>query len=277
MDRPESLIAHPPAATDTVRDRALGRRVPTALIAVIAGAEACVVFVDAVAGAIAYSIILIAMLTYCSFRATDDETSHGKERRDLNNAIAALSFLPVLRLVSLSVPLRGSSEIAQYGIVGGPLLAGIAWGVWRARLPGIAFRPRAGRLELAIAWSGFPLALVAYLLLRPGSLAEGGRWTQLALAVLAVSLVAVVEELVFRGLIGTAFARIYGPSAPLWSAAVYTISYLGVRPHGMIALAAVVGLLFGWTVGRTGSLLGVAVAHVVLNIGLFVVFPPVPT
>lgn len=246
-----------------------------AYVVLITAAEACVVFLSAVAGAVCYSILLVAMLTHCAvgLAPSDDRPSTG-ERFDPVHAVAALAFVPILRLVSLSASVGGGTETSRYLIVGGALLAGVAWGAWGVRLPGLRLRPRYPAIESAVALLGFPLAFGAYRFVRPESVAAGTHWFQLAAAALAVGLAAVVEELIFRGFIQTAFARWHGPRlAPLLSAGVYIVAYLGVRPVQMIALSGILGLLFGWIVERSRSLLGVTVSHVIVNVGLFVLLP----
>jgi len=126
-------------------------------------------------------------------------------------------------------------------------------------------------LELAVGFLAFPLAIVGYFILRPESTSSS--WTRLVASGVAVSLAALVEEAIYRGFILTALARVYAWSAPLWSSAVYVVSYLGVRPAGIIALALVTGLLFSWAVTHTKSLLGVTLGHSLLNVYLFVVLP----
>jgi membrane protease YdiL (CAAX protease family) len=48
---------------------------------------------------------------------------------------------------------------------------------------------------------------------------------------------------------------------------------LGSRSIAVVAVFAGLGLLFGWWAGRTGSILGVAVAHGLVAAGLVVVWP----
>lgn len=249
-------------------------RVVAAYIALLAVAEASVAFGNPLIGAIVYSILLVVMLTHCAVRlASEGSPVEEQGKPDPAHAVAALAFLPVIRLVSMSAPIGGSSEASQSLVVGASLLAAIVWARWGVRLPASRLRPRFLAIDLLVVCLAPPLAYDAYFVLRPASLAEGARWTQLGTAALAVALAAVVEELVFRGFIQTAFFRLCGSSAPLWATAVYVISYLGVRPMRVIALAAVLGLLFGWVVQRSGSLLGVTVSHALLNIGLFVLLP----
>ncbi len=244
-------------------------------VGLIAVAEACIAFVSPLVGAIGYSLLLIVMLTHCVARLAAGENGPAESAKlDTTHAVLALAFLPLLRLVSMSAPVDGSSEPAQYLIVGGTLLTAIAWAAWGVRLPGASLRPRSPGLESGIVWLGLPLVFCAYFVVRPASIAEGDRWTQLGAAALAVGVAAVVEELIFRGFIQSAFARLYGPAAaPLYGTAVYLIAYLGVRPVRMILVAGVLGLLFSLLAQRTQSLLGVTVSHLLVNVGFFVLLP----
>lgn len=246
-----------------------------AYVGFIAAGESCIAFVSPLVGCIVYSLLLIAMLTHSVARLAP-ETIRGTDSYTLDstNAILALAFLPVLRIVSMTAPVGGGSTATQYLLVSGTLLTTIAWAVWVVRLPGATLRPQYPALEVGVVGLGVPLMFAAYFAIRPASFAEGSRWTQLGAAALAAGLVALVEELIFRGFIQSAFARLYGPTAaPLCATALYLISYLGVRPLIMIVYAGVLGLLFGWVVQRTRSLLGVIVSHALLNVGLFVLLP----
>lgn len=243
-------------------------------VVAIAATEACVAFVSAFAGTLAYSLLLIAMLTHSVLRLAPEENRAESRKLDSTHAILALAFLPVLRLVSMTAPVGGGTQAAQYLLVGGILLATIAWAAWGVRLPGASLRPRFPGLEFGVVWLGVPLVLAAHFAIRPATVAQGDRWTQLGTAAFAVGLAGAVEELIFRGFIQSAFARLYGPvAAPLCATGLYLISYLGVRPVLMIAFAGVLGLLFSWLVQRTQSLLGAIVSHSLVNVGLFVVLP----
>jgi uncharacterized protein len=244
-------------------------------IALIAMTEACIAFVSPLLGAVVYSLLLVVMLTHAVTQLADDERRDAEGRTvDRVHAILGLAFLPLIRLISMSAPVGGGSETIRFLIVGGATLAAIAWAARVVRLPGLALRPRQSALEFGSVWLGVPLVFGAYFAIRPASVAEGDGWLQLGAAAFAVGLAGVMEELIFRGFIQSAFARLYGPSAaPFYGTAVYVISYLGVRPLGMIVFAGVLGLLFGWVVQRTQSLLGVSVSHSLINIGLFVLLP----
>jgi membrane protease YdiL (CAAX protease family) len=237
----------------------------------IGAAEVCIAFVSPVAGAIGYAALLLAMLTYAVLLAPDADDP---QLRDYRNAIVALSFLPIVRLVSLTAPVGAGSTAGRYLLVGALLLAAIAWAAWAVRLPGAGLRLRVPILQLGVVCSIVPLALIAYYTVHPKQVASGDSRSQLAAAAIAVAVVAVVEEFVFRGFIQTAFGRLFGSiAAPLCATALYVIVYLGVRPLSLVFFAAVLGLLFGWLVQRTQSLAGAAIGHSLFNVSLFVVLP----
>jgi uncharacterized protein len=245
-----------------------------AYVGFIAAAEGCIAFVSPFVGTVVYSLLLIVMLTHSVTRfAPEEARGVDSYKLDSTNAIVALAFLPVLRLVSVTAPVGGGSAAARHLLVGGILLTAIAWAVWVVRLPIASLRPQYPALEIGVVGLAVPLIFAAYFAIRPDSFAEGSRWTQLGAAALAAALAAIVEELIFRGFIQSAFARLYGAAAaPFCATALYVIAYLGARPI-MIVYAGVLGLLFGWVVQRTRSLLGVIVSHALLNVGLFALLP----
>lgn len=261
---------------DTLRSeatRASPKHILAGYIGVMVLAEICLVFFSVVVGALVYAGLLAVMLAHGTLGTSEVEASLRAGRAaaaHTAHAVIALSFVPVARLVTVSMPFEDRSYVVRSALIAIPLLAGIAWAAWAVRLPGISFRPQNMLLELAVGFLAFPLAIVGYFVLRPESV--GSSWTRLVASGVAVSLAALVEEVIYRGFILTALARVYTSSAPLWSSAVYVVSYLGVRPAGMIALASITGLLFSWAVMHTKSLLGVTLGHSLLNVYLFVVF-----
>jgi membrane protease YdiL (CAAX protease family) len=224
-------------------------------------------------GTIIESLLLVAMLTQGAVIASTAGDAEADARATaLAETVTALALIPLMRLVSVSVPFGGRSEVSQSLVVAAVMLPAIAWALWIARLRTAKFVPR-DAVDVLIVALAFPLGSAAYFLLRPESLVEGNGWADLGLAAVAVSVAAIVEELIFRGFVQTAFVRLYGSSAALWSTAAYVISYLAVRPGRFIVLAAALGLLFGWVVHRTGCVASVAASHALLNVALVVLVP----
>jgi CAAX protease family protein len=249
----------------------LRTRVTVGYVAAIGAAEASIAIASEPAGAIAYGIVLVVMLTHACLVPPD-----AREPRILaqRNAIVALSLLPILRLVSLTAPVGADSTTARYLLVGGLMLGGVAAAVWGVRLPGVSFRPRHVLFQFGVLWVVVPLALLVSDVVDPPRITAEETWPQLTAAAVAVALAAIVEEIVFRGLIQTTLGRVYGPvTGVLGATLLYVIAYLGVRPLSLVLCAAVLGLLFGWVAQRTGTLIGVAIGHSLFNIALFVVLP----
>ena len=270
------MPAPPPFDRDGGRDRSI----VAAYVALIASAEACVAFVSPVVGAAAYAVLLTVMLTDAVLRQVPvDEARPTAPRVPLVDALLALSFLPVLRLVTMSAPVGAGTEAGRYLLVGAIILTAIAWAAWGVRLPGACLRPRVPTdrasdfVEFGVAWLAVPVAVGAYFATRPSQL-QGDGARELATAALAVILIAIVEEVIFRGFVQTSLVGVYGASAgPVLATAVYVIFYLGVRPVEMVAYAAILGIMLGWVVQRSGSLSAPIVAHSLANVVLFVLLP----
>ena len=92
------------------------------------------------------------------------------------------------------------------------------------------------------------------------SLATGNLLQTLFVLVLVAPL---TEELLFRGVILQGFlARYSAPKAVFWSAFLFAAFHLN---PWQFAIAFVLGILFGWLVVQTGSLVPVLIGHAVAN------------
>ena len=83
------------------------------------------------------------------------------------------------------------------------------------------------------------------------------------------------EELVFRGVVQRCSIEAMGSLGLVYTAVVFSVLQMGYHSPLQWLLVLLAGLFFGWVVKRTGSLLGVALAHGIANIGLYLVFPSV--
>jgi len=82
-----------------------------------------------------------------------------------------------------------------------------------------------------------------------------------------------VEELIFRGVIQRALTEIVGGLAGLYVAALYAMLNMGYQSALNLLFVFAASLFFSWIVARTHNLLGVALAHGLANLGLFLVWP----
>jgi len=237
-------------------------------VAAIAIAEALIAFAAPLAGTVLYAFVLLIIINHDAWLRAQSASESG--------VLMTLALLPVLRIASLTMPLTELPEIAWYAAVGTPVLfaatlASLWCGLTRADIGLVlpSWRPQA-----AVAATGVPLGLVAYLVAEPSAVAgTSGVPGMIAGALMLFVFVGLLEELVFRGMVQTVFEGALGLPGVFWSTMLFTVMYVGARNAAFVALMAAVGLAFGWFVRRTGSIVGVAAAHGLLASGLLIAWP----
>jgi membrane protease YdiL (CAAX protease family) len=219
-----------------------------AYLSAIAAAEGIAIFVGPVAGVICHAF-LIPML---------------------------LALAPLLRLFSFAMPVRDVPPIFWYGLIGAPLLLAA---LLTARQLGysadqLGLTLRSPLAQLAIAFSGLPLSMLAFWLLRPEPIVKDGNILLLASGVLLLTIfTGFLEEFIFRGLLQYAVTDVFGTAGLFYSVALFTVLYLGTLSLPYILLMALLGLFFSWCVQKTGSIWGVVVAHSIFSVGLLLIWP----
>ncbi|MBN1886779.1 MAG: CPBP family intramembrane metalloprotease [Thermoflexales bacterium] len=257
--------------------------VALAYLAALTLGEALVTFSFPQAGMYVHSAMLLALMLHASLLA------RGPQRQFL----LTLTLAPLIRLMSLSMPLPRFPFVYWYGIVGAPLIAAAYMAAWAAGLGqkdmGLpAFRLRgelslstlfglSGRMlvQLIVGLYGLGLGYVEYLILRPAPLVESLRWEQLWMPVLILLVfTGYLEEIIFRGLMQHTSIRSLGRWwGMLYVALVFAVLHMGYRSALDMLFVFGVALFFGEVVARTGSILGVTLSHGLTNITLFLVYP----
>jgi membrane protease YdiL (CAAX protease family) len=82
-------------------------------------------------------------------------------------------------------------------------------------------------------------------------------------------------ELVFRGLVQRGLTEVLGRGGIIAASALFAATFLGTESAGYVVFMGLVGAVFGWSYHRTGSIVGVSLAHGLLNVGLLLVWPAV--
>jgi uncharacterized protein len=188
----------------------------------------------------------------------------------------ALGLAPIIRLVSLAMPIMMEiSQFIWYIIISIPILVAI---FTVARTLKYSFE------DVGLAWSkplmqgliviaGIGLALADYFILKPSA------WTAtltlqstLFPALVLLIFTGFTEELAFRGVMQRA-AKVLGSRGWVYSSLIYAVLQIGQgHPLNSVYILGI-SLLFGWTVQKTGSIIGVAMAHGLFNVGLYLIFP----
>ncbi|MBI3242585.1 MAG: CPBP family intramembrane metalloprotease [Chloroflexi bacterium] len=239
---------------------------PFGYLAALILAEGITTLVSPVIGLGLHIVLFIALIIHASFRG------RGPQQR----FVLSLSLAPLIRILSLAVPLAQFPPTFWPLVVGLPLMVAV---FLTARTIGFGGRKmgltvRGLPVQLVVGLSGIGLGYVEYLILRPPRLIESLTWEQLWLPALILMVFGgFVEELIFRGLIQRTAVESLGRFGIPYVAVLFAAWHLGYALPLELVFAFGVGLLFSLIVARTGSLLGVSIAHGLINVVLFLIFP----
>jgi hypothetical protein len=236
-------------------------------VAAICASEVVLVFVDLRVGVILHVVVLGAIFSLQASRSGDIE----------GRAMVPLALVPLLRILSLTMPAPGIPPIYWTLLVGAPLAIG---GVVATRAAGLSRREvglkwSAWPPQAAIAALGLPLGLAAWYLGRPPTfINEGATPAEIILVGLLLLLfVAVTEEFIFRGVLQAGLSLAHAESSILLGALLYGTMYLGSLSPRYAVVMALTGFVYGLAVHRTGSIAGVSASHAILVLGTFLVWP----
>ena len=204
------------------------------------------------------------------------------ERDHRQPLLLALAVVSLYRLLAFT-PLPTIDFTNHLVLVGAPMFLATVLALRLLHGPGVravgeALRPKMLHWQLLVAASGIPLSFAAYQLLKPGFVVTFSNPAQHPAAVAGVVIALAVfsglgEELLFRVLLHGEARTSFGPAALYVSSAVFGAAYVGTRSIPFVLLVVAIGAFFGWCYERTGSILGSAVAHSLISIAVFVVWP----
>jgi len=189
----------------------------------------------------------------------------------------SLSLVPLIRIISLSMPLANIPQVWWYPIIYMPLLVA-AFQMMRIlgySYSQIGFNLKKISIQLVVASTGFVIGLAEYFILREEAEVTGAilQETWLLSAFFLIVFTGFVEELIFRGVLQRTAEQSFG-----WWGVIY-VSYLFAIVHVIhnslldIVFVFAVALFFGWVVKKTGSIIGVILSHGIANTVLFLVIP----
>jgi LysM repeat protein/membrane protease YdiL (CAAX protease family) len=232
----------------------------------LAAAEALTALVEPRTGLALHALLLVTLLAHTAL-------NWNGRSRDL---LLCLGFAPLIRLLSLSMPLAGFPLITWYLIISVPLFAAAALA---ARALGysresLGLTLRRFPVQLLVGLTGLAFGYVEYLILAPEPLTQALTWEAVwAPALILLLCTGFAEELIFRGAMLRAACGLLGELDVLYVSAVFAALHIGYLSLLDVLFVFWVALFFGWVVARTGSLLGVTLSHGLTNITLFLIVP----
>jgi hypothetical protein len=197
--------------------------------------------------------------------------------RAQRNLFMVLCLAPLIRILSLSMPLAPIPQIYWYLLIYGPLLAATVIVMLNTGL---------GPRDVGLVSHGWPLQIVLgiviglglgvleYIILRPVPLATSFTLLGvLAPAFILTITTGFVEEMIFRGVMQTLSDRVMGLWSVLYVSLIFAVLHIGHYSVMDVVFVFLVALLFTAIMKRTGSLLGVTLAHGIANSMLYCVMP----
>ncbi len=208
--------------------------------------------------------------------------------------LLSLALVPLVRIISLAMPLFNIPQIWWYPIIYAPLLVAsfmvMRFSDYRPAEVGINFRRLL--IQLPVALSGIAFGVVEYFILvklpvhplagqlglytEPLAVPLVAQFTAQAIwwpALILVASTGFVEELIFRGVLQRSLVPIWGWWGIVYVSLLFAILHIGFLSWVDVVFVFAVAAFFAWVVKRTGSLLGVTLSHGITNTVLYLVVP----
>jgi membrane protease YdiL (CAAX protease family) len=229
-------------------------------------AELLLAMADAQIGLAIHALLLLAL------------TLHAGLGRDADGRKLALALTlpPLLRILSLALPLASLPQLAWYPVVSAPLLLSALIVIRQLRMSRaeLGLRPGNPLIQLMLMGGGLGIGAAEYVLLGSPQLVVAFSWNAITLlAVILLIFTGFVEELIFRGLLQAAALPALGRWALVYVALLFAALQIGYLSAPAIAFAFGVGLIFAYAARWSGSIFGVAAAHGLANLALFILMP----
>ena len=198
------------------------------------------------------------------------------ERREV---LLAIAVLPLIRLLSFAMPLWMVEQVYAFPLVNFPLIVAVLTAAsilgYKRKELGLTLKLRSWSWQVFIILSAILVGYIEHLIIQPPALAENFALASLIIPALSLLIfTGFSEELLFRGILQNAAIKNWGPFfGILYVSILFGILHLGWNSFLDVFYVTIVGFIWGVFAYRTGSIVGVAFAHGIANIMLFIVMP----
>ena len=248
------------------RDRRSVLTVALVYLAAITANELLTTYLEPRLGLVLHGGLLLILLLHTAF-------AWETRARDL---MLTLSFAPLIRLLSLSLPLFNFPLVYWYLITSVPLFVAVAIALRTLHYTrdDIGVSLRGLLLQIPMGVMGVLFGYLEYHILAPKPLVKAFTWQQLWLPALILMVsTGFAEELIFRGVMQRAAQDALGGFSVLYVAILFAVLHVGYKSFLDIVFVFAVAIIWGYIVEKTRSILGVSLAHGVTNVVLFLVAP----
>ena len=200
--------------------------------------------------------------------------------RDFSKLLLALILAPLIRILSLSLPLSHFSYIMWFVLISIPVYIALFTCIY---IQGLNIRdiglipPRLRDIpiEVFIVLLGIPVGLIEYHILKPGMLVDlkPGLQSFIVPSIILILSTGFLEELIFRGVMQHHAIENMGLYGLFYISIIFGILHLGNLSIFDVILAFTIGFIYSLVVRKTGSIYGVSISHGLINIVLFLIAP----
>lgn len=218
-------------------------------------------------GVIIYLTILISLLI----------TALVKNQEPCHPLYSALVLIPLIRIISVSLPLSGMSEVFGIVAVSVPLFI---TGVMVAKIVGITptamgFKIRILHKQLLIALLGLPLGFIKFYIIKPDIKIISVAPLEIFMWVIALIIcVGLLEEFLFRGILFNVTDKLLGNNkAMFYTSLLYAALAISSKSLLNVIFAFLISILFCRIFIWQKSIVGISLAHGIINITLYLICP----
>jgi len=266
----------------------------------IALAEITLTYVSLQVGIFFHIIILCLLLIHSGFRnkekisITNIQWSLFKDKKEpsgllqghidkkekLISTLLALTLVPLIRILSLVMPLSHFPRIQWFIIIGVAVYLAFLVLLFQQKinirecglqLPMKKHLP----IEVGVILFGMPLGFIEYFILRPAPFIDSFSIGNLIVAILILFVATgLMEEIIFRGLLQKKSIDILGiwPGI-LFVTLIFAALHIGNLSFLDMLLVFCIGGLYAVVVKTTKTIIGVSISHTVVNVFLFIICP----
>jgi uncharacterized protein len=213
-----------------------------------------------------HAVILIALLLHAAFERNEQ----------VRRLTLALVLAPMIRLLSLSLPLGEFPKASWHPIVSLPLLISAFMIARQLRVTRRELRLQAGNplIQFMLMGGGVTLGALEYAILSPKALLPDPTWITAGLTGLSLFVfTGFTEEIIFRGLLQSLALPVLRRWALIYVSLLFGAMHITYLSLADFIFVTAVGLVFAYIVLWSDSILGVTLAHGLTNVTLFVGLP----
>lgn len=219
-------------------------------------------------GGLIFQVILMVILTINSTSTSSHRFSY---------LLQAMILLPLIRIMSIIIPLSGIQSLYWILIMLVPITAAIIVLMQSQNInrKNIGFTRGNLPLQLGIGFTGLIFGYMEYQIIQPAALIPGLDSTNMIIIGMIIIMSAgFLEELIFRGVIQRNAENLMGKVwGIIFASVLFTIFNIGWNSLAHPGFIFLVSMFYGYAFQKTRSILGVGISHGLCNIVLFVILP----